>query len=107
MDIERLKKAAKESCDKIEKSNCFVAIYSDNYTNDPVCLMQLALAILLDRPMFLLFPKGFAPPKNLIRILDGYVCIEGDDETSIARAAVKLKEKIGRHFLKSWQKGEK
>ena len=101
MDIERLKKAAKESCDKIEKSHCFVAICSDNYANDPVCLIQLSLAILLDKPIFLLFPKGFAPPKNLIRILDGYECIKGDDETSISMAAEKLKEKVGRYFLKS------
>ncbi len=99
MEFESLKRIAKENLEIIEESHVFLAICTDNFTDNPICLMQLGLSLLLDKPMFLLFAKGFAPPKNLIRALAGYEFIENDDENSIREATKKLKDRIERYLI--------
>jgi len=94
MDFEELKSFTQKSFDGINKSSTFIAIFTNNYVDDPHCLIQLSLSILLDKPIFMLFEKGFAPPKNLIRTLTGYEVIQGKDDDSIKKATEKLKEKV-------------
>ena len=101
MDIEYLKAVAKESYNKIFKSATFLGICSENYFDDPICLIQLSIAILSNKPLFLLIAKGVKVPKKLIRILDGYeFYIEGDTK-SFEEASVKLLLKIERQTNES------
>ena len=92
--LERLKQIAQESADKIADNVVFLGLCSDNYVRDPVCLIQLSLSILMDKPLFLLIAKGPKIPKNLIRILEGYEFYEPDDEHSFKESAEKLMMKV-------------
>lgn len=98
MALEHLKEAAKGSMKKIGDCAVFMGICSDNYADDPVCLMQLALALLLDKPIFLLFQQGVVIPKNLIRCLEGYEYYEHDNESSFKQASEKLSDKIRQYI---------
>ena len=93
-DEELLKKAVKESAGKIADSDVFVSIFSESYQKDPVCLIQLALSILIDKPIYLLIVKGTKTPKGLIRIAAGYVFCEDGSEESVRIASKILKAKI-------------
>jgi len=100
MDKEQLKRIAERQCEKINKSHVFMAICSQNYIDDPICLMQLGLALLLDKPLFLIFHKDFKPPKNLIRALSGYEFAKDDDAQSYKEASERIVQKIN-NFLTS------
>jgi len=93
-ELEKLKKAAQQSMEKISASGTFVGICSENFAKDPVCLMQLSLAILLDKPLFLLFEHGFKPPKALIRVLEAYEFYTSGDNESFLAASEKLMAKV-------------
>jgi hypothetical protein len=95
-DLEKLKKVARRSYEKIHDSAVFLGIFSGDYTRDPVCLIQFTLAVLMDKPLYLLIPKGHKPSKKLIRLLDGYEFYTNGDEESFEKAAEKLFEKIKR-----------
>ena len=96
MDIEYLKHVAKESNAKISESAIFIGFCTDEWVKDPCCLIQLSLAILLDKPLFLLIQKGTKVPKNLIHILEGYEFFQYGDEVSFKEAIDKLHIKIKR-----------
>jgi len=93
-ELEKLKNAAQQSLEKISASATFVGICSENFAKDPVCLMQLSLAILLDKPLFLLFEHGFKPPKALIRVLEAYEFYTSGDNESFLAASEKLMAKV-------------
>lgn len=93
-ELDRLKKIAQGSADKIGESAVFLGLCTDNYTKDPECLIQLSLAVLMDKPLFLLIAKGPKVSKNLIRILEGYEFYNPDDENSFKEASEKLMAKI-------------
>lgn len=93
-DLDILKQIAQESASKIADSAVFLGLCSDNYVKDPVCLMQLSLAILMDKPLFLIIEKGPKVSKNLIRILEAYEFYEQDDENSLKEAGEKLMAKV-------------
>ena len=93
-ELENLKNAAQESLEKISASAVFLGICSENFAKDPVCLMQLSLAILLDKPLFLLLERSVKPPKALIRVLEGYEFYTHGDNQSFLVASEKLMEKV-------------
>ncbi len=100
MDIKILKEIAEESFKSISGSATFLGICGKQYVKDPVCLIQFALGIFLDRPLFLLIGKGTKPPKRLIRLLDGYEFYEEGDEDSFREAGARLLSKVQRYLQK-------
>ena len=83
----------------IIESAVFLSIYTNNWLEDPECLMQFALAVLFDKPLFFLIEKGTKISKHLIRILEGYEFFEPGNNESLKQAQTKLFEKISK-FLK-------
>ena len=90
LDIEYLKRVAKESNAQISESAAFLGFCIDAWVDDPCCLIQLSLAILLDKSLFLLIAKGTKVPKNLIHIMEGYEFFQVGDEVSLKKAVSKL-----------------
>jgi len=97
-NLKILENVAKESFGKISESMVFLGLCSENYIDDPICLLQLSISIMLDKPIFLLIEKGVKIPKKLIRLLDGYMFYDKDDDKSFEEASDKLLLKI-QHYL--------
>ena len=94
-NIFMLKIATAESAMRIDSSAVYLGIYTTNYAKDPVCLIQLSLAILMDKPIYMIIQKGVKTPKKLIRMLDGYEFYDPDVEGSF--------EEASRRILKKWR----
>jgi hypothetical protein len=68
--------------DKMADSNAFLALFTNKWREDPTCLLQLAFAMMLEKPIYLLAPAGAKIPRALERIADGierYVSAEDCD----------------------------
>ena len=79
---------------QMSESVFFLALYTNNWLEDSGCLIQFALAILLDKPLFLLIEKGTKISKHLIRILEGYEFYEPEDMESTKQASLRLSKKM-------------
>lgn len=91
-----LKKVAILSGEKIESSECFLSLFTKNYKEDPVCALQLGIAILLDKPICLVVQKGEEIPGHLKKIAFAIEYFE-DSPSGIndaaSRIAKRMKEK--------------
>lgn len=67
-DNETIKKIIENSKEKIQSSSSFLALYSAEWKEDPVPLLQLAIAIILDKPIILLAIQGVPIPENLKKL---------------------------------------
>jgi len=63
--LEDMERAAQQSFTGISKSAFFIQIWDKEFQKDPVALMQLAMAILLEKPFILMVPKGAKIPSKL------------------------------------------
>jgi len=100
-ELDKLKIVIEKSYPKIFKSAFFLGICTQDFCQDPVCLIQLSLAILLDKPLFFLIEKGTRIPKNLLRILQGYEFYEKNDRDSAKCAMLKLMRKANKLSMES------
>ena len=68
--IDELKKAAKENRKQIESSGTFLALHTGNFRKDPdpIILMQLGLAVLLDKPFLTVAERGVPVSGNLKKL---------------------------------------
>lgn len=58
MNKKEMVKVVQDNAEKISQSEVFVSLVTPSYLNDPYCAMQLGLAILLDKPIYLLVKRG-------------------------------------------------
>jgi len=93
-DIEQIKIWTQKTLGQIAESTVFLGLCTENFAKDPICLMQFALSVLLDKPLFLLIEKGVNIGKNLTGILEGYEFYEPDNDESRKQATEKLTKRI-------------
>jgi hypothetical protein len=77
--------AAIDSKTKMAASAMALVLFTDHYERDPVALMQFALAILLDKPLYLLAPRGRLIPANVRAVAAGIEFYEPGDEKAAAQ----------------------
>jgi hypothetical protein len=65
---EALEGACVESAEKIASSHVFMSIFSQSFKKDPVCCLQLGLALLMDKPIGLLVMTGVEVPDNMLMV---------------------------------------
>lgn len=92
-------KAASGSFEKIDSSEVFLSLLSENAKKDPLVCLQLGYAILNDKPIGVVAIEGSTVPKALRRIAGA---VERADDLSGAEDAVrrvveKLEEKRDEH----------
>lgn len=80
-------------------TDIFLSIFTDNYLDDSRCLIELAMSIVLDKPMFLLIQKGTRLNQHFSRLIDGYEYYDKNNEESLKRGTINLNNKIEK-FLK-------
>lgn len=93
-DIEELREIAKRNFEMISKSACFWTIFSDKMVDEVVPVIQLGLAILLDKPIMLLAPKGVRVPEHLQRLAIAIEEFERGDAESLKQASLRLAAKV-------------
>jgi len=84
---ENLVKAVKRNAEKISESDVFLSLVTSKYVEDPYCAMQLGLAILMEKPIYLLVKDGTHIPNHLFKIADK---IEHFNDDTLKSATDKL-----------------
>lgn len=96
---EWLKRAGKSSGDKIKDSAVFMSLFTANYEKDPLAALQLGIAIMLDKPIYILAEQGKNIPENVLRLSRGIEyfnpAIEGDLQAAGTRLLQNAKELQG------------
>jgi hypothetical protein len=92
-DVEGLREIVRGSLPGIKQSNAFLSLLSPDYEKDPVPVLQLGLAVLLDKPICILAIRGQKVPQSLRKLAFAVEEVEGDDvEAATKRLMEKYKE---------------
>jgi hypothetical protein len=62
------RRAVSRTFDKVKDSAVFLTIFTNAYARDPAALMQLGMAVVLDKPLLLLVEEGTPIPENIKRM---------------------------------------
>jgi len=76
----------------IEGSAIFLSLFTESVKTDPICLMQLGLLLVLDKPLFLLVEKGTVVPQNLKLIATMLLTFDPKKPGSYQKAAARIVE---------------
>lgn len=82
-----LGEASEGSAKKIAESGSFLAIFTSNFKESAVPLLQLGIAIMMDKPIILLIPKehwGIKIPIHLEKIASLIRRVDFDNEAEMA-----------------------
>ncbi len=83
-----LKTATEASGEKIEKSGIFLSLLTKNYKKDPLCALQLGIAIILGKPLALIVVDGEPVPETLRRL--AFAVEECNDPADVKTAAANI-----------------
>ncbi len=100
-----LKKVVDSNFNGILKSELFVSLYTKNYINEPICFLQIGIAMLLNKPIFLLVEEGAVPSEKIMRVTDGIEYFTKADTASLDKAMENLIKK-GTEYLKKRDGGK-
>jgi hypothetical protein len=82
------------SADKIEQSHVFLAVFPQNAYEDAGCMIQLGIAIWMDKPIYLLIEKDVQLPRHIARIASGYERVTKPNVQGFHEAMHRLMAKI-------------
>ncbi|MFA6971780.1 MAG: hypothetical protein WC208_10315, partial [Gallionella sp.] len=80
----------KKQTQQIKDCEIFMAFYTTSYEKNPLCLLQISIAMTLNKPMFLLVEEGVLPNDKIISMLDGVAYFKKDDPESIKNATAYI-----------------
>lgn len=85
-----------DSGEKIQASTFFLSIFTDNFKQSPQCALELGIAVMLDKPIYLLAAKGTTVSPVLKKLASGIEFFEpGENEkASITAAMARLQKKM-------------
>lgn len=99
--IDELIEAAHRNAGMIQKSAVFMQIFTPNYAHDPIALIQMALAILMDKPILILAEEGTPISDKLRRFADDISFFVSGDQEGMKAATLKMltrqMEKMEKH----------
>lgn len=91
---DELKRIAKSCGPKIENSKVFVSLVSKNYIEDPICALQLGIAILLGKPLAVIAIDGAEIPETLRKMAFHVDHVENAKEAAASvKAAIQKFDK--------------
>lgn len=85
-----LRQVAERSGANIEQSGAFLSILSGNYKSDPKAVLEFGIAVLLDKPIYLLIPEGTPIAENVKRLARGVAFFKKEDPDSLKAATERL-----------------
>ena len=81
---EYMRAAVSRTFDKVENSAGFLAMFTEAYKRDPSALMQLGMAVVLDKPLLLLVAAGVEIPENVRRLARAIETYSNLDDIGLA-----------------------
>jgi hypothetical protein len=85
-----LRAAAQENFRLIESTHWFLVLFNEHMIEEVIPLIQMGLAVYLDKPIVLLVPKGATIPMNLRRLALDVAEFDRDDPGSMETAMAQL-----------------
>ena len=85
-----LRAAAKRNAALIEGSRFFLVLYNEKMLEEVIPIIQMGLAVYLDKPVVLLVPTGATVPMNLRRLALDIAEYDRDDPASMETAMQQL-----------------
>jgi hypothetical protein len=95
-DIREWAKRAAEASKELQNSTVMTSIVTRDFMKDPLCALQLGMAILWNKPIVLLVDKTMTIPPALTKVADLIQHIDVDDPNSMKRGEAALREFIER-----------
>lgn len=91
--ISQLTKAAVRNWKGMKESRVAVFEYSKAVRQDPIQMLQLAAMVLLDKPIYMLVPKGTILPMKMRAIANGIEMFEEENLEDLKHALKRLMTK--------------
>lgn len=92
--VEEPSKELKEFIDKnmaqIKSSQIFLSLFTTSFEKSPLCMLQVSLAIFLDKPIYLLVEEGVLPSPKLIKLAEGWEFFKLHDKESLRQATLRI-----------------
>lgn len=82
----------RENARQIASSTAFVSVISENALADPLCALQLGMAIMQSKIIVLLVSDKIELPEKLKRVADVVEPVDFDDKESCKKVAKRLIE---------------
>lgn len=83
----------KQIAEGMSKSAVCLSLFTENYKHGTDSLLQFALAMMLDKPIFLLVPEGVGIPNNVRKVAEGIEFYKEGDMKSMHDATKRLLSK--------------
>ncbi len=87
---DNLKRIARENFTAIGQSDVFCVLFNESMVQEVIPLLQMGLAVYLDKPMKVLVEKGVQVPINLRAMATGIEEYDPDDPASLKAAQERL-----------------
>jgi hypothetical protein len=100
---ESYKQASKQSYNLMKDSHMYLGMVTPEFFKDPVCMIQLGLAVLLDKPLYLLVRKNVPIPQHLRNIASAIEIVEDDSQEAYEQASRRLLDKASKDLLAAKQ----
>lgn len=84
------KKWLAETHEKVRDSATFLSIFTDNYKEDPLALVQLVFAMMLEKPIYLIVPEGTKIPRAFLKAADKIEFFEPDNKEDMQAKVTKM-----------------
>jgi hypothetical protein len=90
MDLQKFKPWVEKTAAAMHQSAICMNIFTDDYGDDVQSLVQFSLAILLDKPIYLLAPEGRKIPRMVNAIVRGIEFYKPGDKNSMEAATMRI-----------------
>lgn len=84
-DHKKLKEAFDRNYEALKGSAVFVSLYHPNMANETIPVLQLGLAVLLNKPIIVAAEPGTLIPANLLKLAVGQVQMDRNNPEALAK----------------------
>jgi hypothetical protein len=91
---EALREVIREHAKSLASAEWFVVAYDDDMIGQSIPVIQMGLAVYLDKPIVVVAPIGAVIPMNLKRLALRVVEYDAADDSSLTDAIVRIRRAI-------------
>jgi hypothetical protein len=85
-----LEKFVVSTASRMDSSAFCLTLFTENYAKGLDSLLQFAVAMMMDKPIFLLVPEGVTVPANVLKVAGGIERFDPKDKASMTAATERL-----------------
>lgn len=85
-----LKEAVARNAPKMQESSMFASIVTDGFFKDPTCMLQIGMAVLMDKPIVIIADKDTKIPASLMKIARLVERVDLKSDADMSRVSVSI-----------------